>query len=82
MDFNKIIEQNAEKSAAKIAKMKENQEKLNAYANMNTRNIQSIQQKANVSTSSSSDSTTKNAKPGSMLEKANMVSNYNNKNSK
>jgi len=62
--------------------MKENQEKLNAYANMNTRNIQSIQQKANVSTSSSSDSTTKNAKPGSMLEKANMVSNYNNKNSK
>ena len=88
MDFNKIIEQNSEKSAKKIAKIKENQEKLNAYASMNTRNIQSKQQKTNHSTNTQSNSssnntkTTKTAKPGSMLEKANMVSNYNNKNSK
>lgn len=82
MDFNVIIEKNAEKSAAKIAKMKENQEKLNAYANMNTRNIQSIQQKANVSTDSHSINGTKTAKPGSMLEKANMVNDYNKKSKK
>lgn len=82
MDFNKIIEQNAEKSAKKMAKMKENQEKLNAYANMNTRNIQSMQQKANVSSNNVASSSNKTAKPGSMLEKANMVNNYNNKNNK
>ena len=82
MDFNKIIEQNAEKSAKKMAKMKENQEKLNAYANMNTRNIQSMQQKANVSSNNQTSSSAKAAKPGSMLEKANMVNNYNNKNNK
>lgn len=74
LDFDTIIEQNAEKSAKKIAKMKENQERLNAYANMNTRNIQ---QKANVSTNSQISSSNRTAKPGSMLEKANMVSDYN-----
>lgn len=80
MDFNKIIEQNAEKSAKKMAKLKENQEKLNAYANMNTKNIQSVQKKANFSASSEESKTVKPAKAGSMMEKANMVSNYNKNN--
>ncbi len=82
MDFDKIIEQNKEKSAKKMAKMKENQEKLNAYANMNTRNIKSMQEKANISSGQEMDSTKVTAKPGSMLEKANMVNNYNKKNNK
>ena len=80
LDFDVIMKQNAEKSAKKMAKLKENQEKLNAYANMNTRNIQSIQQKANVSTDSQTSTSNRTAKPGSMLEKANMVNNYNKNN--
>lgn len=82
MDFNKIIEENKEKTAKKMAKMKENQERLNEYANMKTRNIKSMQEKANVSSSNNASSSTANVRPGSMLEKANMVNNYNKKNNK
>ena len=39
MNFDEIIQKNSAKSAKKLEKMKENQEKLNAYANMNTKNI-------------------------------------------
>ncbi len=79
MDFNEIIEKNAGKSAKKIEKIKENQDKLNAYANMNTKSIKNIQQRANVSSNSDKDtsSITSNAKSGSMMAKANMVSEYN-----
>ena len=40
MDFDQIIEQNAAKSAQKMEKLKLQQERLNAYASMNTKNIQ------------------------------------------
>ena len=80
MNIDDIIEKNAEKSSKKIQKMKEDQEKLNAYANMNTKKIK---QKANVSSDSSKDSVEiKSAKAGSMMAKANMVSEYNKKNNK
>ena len=81
MDVNEIIEKNKEKSAKKIEKMKENQEKINAYANMSTKNIN---QKANLSSDHSSNvpSQPKTAKAGSMMAKANMVSDYNKKNGK
>ena len=97
MDFDKIIEQNSEKNAKKIAKIKENQEKLNAYASMNTRNIQS---KTNTNTNTSTRPQTSqadkdaamkksteyynqgNAKPGSLMARANMVKQYNEKNNK
>ena len=89
LDFDKIIEQNSEKSAKKMEKLKENQERLNAYANMNTKKIQ---QKANVYNNAASTdkqdagSTTgyynKNAKPGSMMSKANLVKDFNEKNNK
>ena len=46
MDFEEIIKKNSVKSAKKLEKMKEAQEKMNAYASMNTR---SIQNKAKVS---------------------------------
>ena len=95
MDFDKIIQQNSKKSAKKLEKMKERQEKLNAYANMNTRNIQA---KTNTNTSTKpqtsqadKDAAMKksteyynqgNAKPGSLMARANMVKQYNEKNNK
>ena len=97
MDFDKIIQQNSKKSAKKLEKIKERQEKLNAYANMNTRNIQS---KTNTNTNTSTRPQTSqadkdaamkksteyynqgNAKPGSLMARANMVKQYNEKNNK
>ena len=89
MDFEEIIQKNSVKSAKKVQKMKETQEKMNAYANINTRNIQS---KANFSSGMSEkekENAYKNAmeqqsvvkaKPGSMMAKANMVKEYNERN--
>ena len=86
MNFDDIIKKNSEKSAKKLEKMKEQQEKLNAYASMNTKNLQ---KKANISSkidnsevSADSYSEVKKAKPGSMMSKANMVRDYNEKNSR
>ena len=83
MDLNQIIEQNKEKSAKKIEKMKADQEKLSAYANMNTKKINQRANLSNASTGTISGTTeAKPAKPGSMMSKANMVSEYNKKNNK
>ena len=86
MNFDDIIKKNSAKSAKKLEKMKEQQEKLNAYASMNTKNLQ---KKANISSktdnsevSADSYSEVKEAKPGSMMSKANMVRDYNEKNSR
>ena len=48
MDFDQIISQNKEKSAKKLEKMKLQQERLNAYAQMNTKNIQAQQPRKNL----------------------------------
>jgi YidC/Oxa1 family membrane protein insertase len=85
MDIDEIIKKNSIKSQKKLEKQKEQQEKLNAYANMNTRNIKS---KANITTGSSADSdsdinvsgTYNETNPGSMMSKANKVKKYNEKN--
>ena len=91
MDFDEVIKKNSAKSAKKIEKMKKTQERMNAYASMNTR---SIQNKANVSSGNSQSQVQKadadrtadgtysrtNAKPGSMMSKANMVKDYNERN--
>lgn len=87
MDFDEIIKKNSVKSEKKLEKQKAQQEKLNAYANMNTRNIKA---KANVyagdQNSSGNDSNVyaagNNAAPGSMMSKANKVKKYNEKNNK
>lgn len=83
MDFNEIIKKNAAKSEKKIAKMKANQERMAAYANVSTRNIQS---KANVSSNASSapkaNPSSGTAKSGSMMAKANMVKKFNENNNK
>ena len=88
MDFEDIIKKNEVKSAKKLEKLQKQQELINAYANMNTRNIQS---NANISNNNSSNNKVdKNAttnystnyKPGSMMAKANMVKEFNEKNNK
>lgn len=99
MDFDEIVKQNEVKSAKKMEKMKQQQELINAYANMNTKKIQS---RANLSTDSGATKSTgsnttnkdKNSnpnanvdygrayKPGSMMAKANMVKEFNERNNK
>lgn len=99
MDFDALIQKNSAKSAKKLEKMKAQQEKLNAYANVNTRNIQSkANAKTNAKTNAKSGMTDAekeaavkkstdyynqgNAKPGSLMARANMVKQYNEKNNK
>ena len=99
LDMNKIIEKNAGKSAKKMEKMKKQQEMMNAYSNMNTKNIKANQvdaiKKGTISGSSTSSSNKQNstaannnntAAPkktgGSMMAKANMVKDFNERNNK
>lgn len=95
MNFEDIVKKNTVKSAKKMEKIQKQQEILNTYANMNTKNISS---KANMntgageegSTSSKPDSSKKipnveyssKSKPGSIAAKANMVKEFNEKNNK
>lgn len=89
IDLDEVIKKNSKKSEKKLAKLKANQERMAAYANMNTKNIQSkanpysynSNNSANQSSTNSSTSTT-TAKPGSMMAKANMVKDFNEKNNK
>lgn len=87
MDFEEIIKQNSAKSAKKMEKLKKQQEMLNAYASMNTKNIQ---KRANIYNNPSDDNSdeknntktenTVNAKPNSITAKANLVKQYNERN--
>lgn len=94
MDLDEIMEKNKEKSAKKLEKIKENQAKLQQYANMNTRGINNVQNKSysqrakeavektsNIESASSTNSSS-SAKPGSMMAKANMVKEFNERNNK
>jgi len=87
MDFEDIIKKNSVKSAKKLQKAKEMQERMNAYANMNTRSIQSKTEMANRMSEQDNAQRVKetaynsgSAKPGSMRAKANMVKEYNERN--
>ncbi len=93
MDLNEIMEKNKEKSAKKLEKIKENQAKLQQYANMNTRGINNVQnksysQRAKEAVEKTSDmesvsnTNSSSAKPGSMMAKANMVKEFNERNNK
>lgn len=88
MDFDSIIEKNKDKAAKKMEKNKVKTEKMQQYANMNTRNID-INKKSNLSDAEreaalkkANEYYSKNAKPGSMAAKANMVREYNEKNTR
>lgn len=82
MDFDEIIKKNREKSAKKAEKYKEQQEKLNAYASMNTKSIKNVANSSIENDNISNDKSVSAAKPGSMMAKANMVKEYNEKNNK
>ncbi len=89
MNFEELIKKNSAKSQKKLEKMQRNQERLNAYASMNTRNMQN---KANINSSmtdaekneamkkATDYSKMSNAKPGSMMSKANKVREFNQRN--
>lgn len=95
MNFEDIVKKNTVKSAKKMEKIQKQQEMLNAYANMNTKNIAS---KAGMNTgvgqessaSSKADPSKKvpnveyssKSKPGSIAAKANMVKEFNEKNNR
>lgn len=78
-----LIEKNKEKAAKKRAKRGEKAEKINAMAQANTRSISSSARTNTVSQSEKSaqlkkaEEKRKNAKPGSLSAKANMVKDYN-----
>ncbi len=82
MDFDELVKKNSVKSAKKLKKMKERQEMMNAYANMKTKNIQSTAPaySNDKTTSEEASRPVSQAKPGSMMAKANMVRDYNEKN--
>ena len=83
MDFEELIKKNSAKSAKKLEKMKERQEMMNAYANMKTKNIPSTAPISSGKTGSDEEAVSRpvsQAKPGSMMAKANMVRDYNEKN--
>jgi YidC/Oxa1 family membrane protein insertase len=87
MNFEDIIKQNAEKSKKKMEKLEKQQEMLNAYANMKTKSIQSIANMGSNNTNNSNDNYSStnyssNYKPGSMMAKANMVKEFNEKNNR
>ncbi len=98
MDFEDIIRKNSAKSAKKMEKLKKRQEMMNTYASMNTKSIQnranSVRNSAPASSESLQQSSPpnekksydnkdkKDAKPGSITAKANLVKQYNEKNNK
>lgn len=92
MDFEEIIKKNSVKSAKKLEKMKKQQEMINAYASMNTKNIQKRANVYNNPENETDDSSSKsssersynsgsgNVKQNSITAKANLVKQYNERN--
>ncbi len=99
IDFDELIAKNKVKSKKKLEKLQQAQERMNAYANVNTKSIQSKAAYKNpvsnvddssTSSASSSKSTASAGTSGSgnggsgrsMLDKANMVKEFNERNNK
>lgn len=93
IDFEEIIKKNSVKSAKKLEKIKKQQEMINAYASMNTKNIQKranaynnpaedTEKSSSMESSSENKKNTgsKNVKPNSITAKANLVKQYNERN--
>ena len=84
VNLDDIIEQNKEKAAKKAEKRGIKREKMMQYANMSTRNMSA---KANVSEQKTEQlnkakEASSKAKKGSMTSKANLVKDFNDRNSK
>jgi len=86
MDINKVIEKNKDKAAKKVEKQKEQMEKMSQYADMNTKKLNSSNSLYSVEEKEAAYekamNSAKNAKPGSIAAKANLVREYNEKNTK
>ncbi|MCM1122457.1 MAG: YidC/Oxa1 family membrane protein insertase [Eubacterium sp.] len=92
MDLDEVIKNNEEKAKKKMAKAGVRAEQMAAYANMNTKNVNApkkqpsapamTQEEKEEAVRKSTEYYNKNAKPGSMMSKANMVKQYNEKNNK
>ncbi len=90
MDLDELIKKNVEKRNKKLEKSGINPKTINNYANMNTRSIASkassassmTQEERDLAMKKSTEYYNKNAKPGSIAAKANMVKQYNEKNNK
>lgn len=93
VDLDELIKKNVEKRRKKLIKRGIDPDKVNTYATMNTRNVAApaiagkANQAANVSAESKESAVkkateyyNKNAKPGSIAAKANMVRDYNERN--
>lgn len=91
MDLDEVINKNADKAKKKMEKANAQAQQMASYANMKTKNA-GLASKASTQALSkeekedlvkkSAESYSKNAKPGSMMAKANMVRDYNEKKSK
>ena len=87
MDINEVIKKNEAKAAKKIEKMKANYENVSNYAAMKTKSVGSNASYVNTpdkeeALKKANEYYSKNAKPGSIAAKANMVKEYNEKNSR
>lgn len=83
MDLDKMIEKNLEKNKGKLEKKKAQYEKLSAYANQNTKNVDRSKSFAEKEKDlEKARMRNANAKPGSIAAKANMVKDYNERNNK
>ncbi len=89
MDLDEVIKKNEAKAKKKIEKAGVRAEQMSAYANMNTRKVNTVSNKSSMSREEKEEAVrksteyyNKNAKPGSMMSKANMVKQYNEKNNK
>ena len=92
MDLDEVIKKNEEKAKKKMEKAGVRAEQMAAYANMNTKNVSTISKNASKPSMTreekeeamkkSTEYYNQNAKPGSMMAKANMVKQYNEKNNK
>lgn len=92
MDLDEIIKKNEGKARKKMEKAGVKAEQMAAYASMNTKKVNTISKAASSSSMTpeekaeavkkSTEYYNQNAKPGSMMSKANMVKQYNEKNNK
>lgn len=92
IDLDEVIKNNEEKAKKKMKKASVRAEQMSAYANMNTKNVSAAsknpsrsnmtQQEKEEAVKKSTEYYNRNAKPGSMMSKANMVKQFNEKNNK
>lgn len=83
MDIDAMIERNMEKNKDKLEKKKQQAARLNNYASINTKNMDRVKtEEEKEEALRKAMEYNKNAKPGSIAAKANMVKEYNERNNR